>query len=196
MKLGSPGRPPQPHSPPSYPSLHHPICRQQCCPLLRPCSPLVSPSGLRSWVWQGQGLGLGQEVLGSRGSLSCHTLGPRKVSEQGRGCWGCVEWKLTRGLDRTVSYVPITIPGGSRSVTGPGCQQPQALSVTGTADLGHSPSGTGLWRTLVSAGAAVGCARISLEVSEETPVTAQPAQLAAAPPIPGLEAAWTSFSGQ
>lgn len=49
---------------------------------------------------------------------------------------------------------------------------------------------------LVSAGAAVGCARISLEVSEETPVTAQPAQLAAAPPIPGLEAAWTSFSGQ
>lgn len=35
-----------------------------------------------------------------------------------------------------------------------------------------------------------------LEVSEETPATAQPAQLAAAPPIPGLEAAWTSFSGQ
>lgn len=54
----------------------------------------------------------------------------------------------------------------------------------------------GLWGMLVSAGAAVGCARISLEVSEETPVTAQPAQLAAAPPIPGLEAAWTSFSGQ
>ena len=36
----------------------------------------------------------------------------------------------------------------------------------------------------------MGCARISLDVSEETPVTAQPAQLAAAPPIPGLEAAW------
>lgn len=54
----------------------------------------------------------------------------------------------------------------------------------------------GLWGTLASAGAAVGCARINLEVSEETPVTAQPAQLAAAPPTPGLEAAWTSFSGQ
>lgn len=53
----------------------------------------------------------------------------------------------------------------------------------------------GLWETLGSPGATVGCARISLEVSEETPVTAQPAQLAAAPPIPGLEAAWTSFSG-
>lgn len=54
----------------------------------------------------------------------------------------------------------------------------------------------GLWGMLVSVGAVVGCTRISLEVSEETPVTAQPAQLAAAPPMPGLEAAWTSFSGQ
>lgn len=61
--------------------------------------------------------------------------------------------------------------------------------------LGYSPSGTGLWVTVVSDGIDVGCARMSLEVSEDTPVTAQPAQLAAAPPAPGLDAAWTSFSG-
>lgn len=59
-----------------------------------------------------------------------------------------------------------------------------------------SPSGTGLWGTVVSDGTGVGCARISLEVREDTPVTAQPAQLAAAPPVPGLDAAWTSYSGQ
>lgn len=62
--------------------------------------------------------------------------------------------------------------------------------------LGYSPSGTALWGTEISDGIGVGCARISLEVSEDTPVTAQPAQLAAAPPVPGLDAAWTSFSGQ
>lgn len=59
-----------------------------------------------------------------------------------------------------------------------------------------SPSGTGLWGTAASDGTGVGCVRISLEVREDTPVTAQPAQLAAAPPVPGLDAAWTSFSGQ
>lgn len=88
LSWGPPGRPPQPHSPPSCPSLRHPICRQGCCPLLCPCPPLVPPSVLRQWVWEGQGWEPGQEVLGSRDSLSSHTLGPRKVSEQGRGFWG------------------------------------------------------------------------------------------------------------
>lgn len=105
--LGSPGEAPSAHSPPSCPSLHHPIC-QQHYPLLCPRPPLVSPSGLRSWVWQGQGWGPGQAVLGIRGSLSSH----RKVSEQGRGGWGRGE--LTRELDPILSHVPITIPGAAR----------------------------------------------------------------------------------
>lgn len=39
-----------------------------------------------------------------------------------------------------------------------------------------SPSGMGIWETLRSLGAALGCAWNSLEVSKETPVTVHPAQ--------------------
>lgn len=88
-----------------------------------------------------------------------------------------------------MSYVPVTTLGQSDSNS----SQP---SGTEAVSLGYSPSGTGLWGTVVSDVVGVGCARISLEVSDDTPVTAQPAQLAAAPPAPGLDAAWTSFSGQ
>ena len=53
------------------------------------------------------------------------------------------------------------------------------MAGTGVRAGEGSPSGMGLWGMLVSAGAAVGCAWISIEVRKETPVTAQPAQLAA-----------------
>lgn len=46
LSWGPPGRPPQPHSPPSCPSLRHPIGRQCRCPPLCPCPP-GPPSVLR-----------------------------------------------------------------------------------------------------------------------------------------------------
>lgn len=110
-----PGRPPQPHSLPSCPSLRHPICLQHCCPLLCPCPPLVPPSVLRPWACEGQGWELGQEVLGSRGVLSSHTLGPREVSEQGRDCRGVgarCRGEITRGLDPTLSPMSSSPPQG------------------------------------------------------------------------------------
>lgn len=63
----------------------------------------------------GAGAGVGAGSPGEQRPTKCHTLGPRKVSEQGSSGWGW-ECRGEAGLEGTRLYfvprVPITIPGG------------------------------------------------------------------------------------
>lgn len=65
----------------------------------------MSPSGLRSWLGQGQGQGWGQEALGSRGPLSVTHWAPGRSQNRAAVAGdGSAEGKLvSRGPDCTLS---------------------------------------------------------------------------------------------